>query len=114
MKGDAMYEMSREFVSTHVAGFEHWDGAEVAHKLKPGKKLRLKPESDNPYDPNAVMVFCGKTKIGYVPRAKNEALAQLLHFGHGKVFEARVQSVNWACHPEHQVRMTIRVRDARS
>ena len=109
-----MYEMSREFMSTHVAGFEHWYGTEVAHKLRPGKKLKLRPEPDNPYDPNAVAVLCGKTKIGYVPRAKNGMLAFFMHFGYGEIFEARVQSVDWTCHPERQVRMTIRVRDARA
>ena len=109
-----MYEMSREFMSTHVAGFEHWYGAEVAHKLRPGKKLKLRLEPDNPYDPNAVAVLCGKTKIGYVPRAENGMLASFMHFGYGEIFEARVQSVDWTCHPERQVRMTIRVRDARA
>ena len=108
-----MYEMSREFMSCHVAGFSHWYGLEVAHKLRPGKKLRLKPEPDNPYDPRAIAVWCGKTKIGFVPACKNATLSQLMYFGYGELFEARVQSVDWSLHPERQVRMTIFVKDGR-
>ena len=74
-----MYEPSREFLSFHVAGFSHWYGYEVMHKLHPGTKLRMVPEPDNPYDPNAVALYKGKTKIGFVPRCLNAELAQLLH-----------------------------------
>ena len=108
-----MYEMSRGFLSCHVAGFGHWYGLVVAEKLRPGKRLKLKSEPDNPYDPNAISVWCGKTKIGFVPRAKNAELAKMLYFGHGDAFEAYVQSVDWSLHPERQVRMAIFIKDKR-
>ena len=38
----------------------------------PGKRLKLRSEPDNPYDPNAVSVWCGGTKIGFVPRVRNQ------------------------------------------
>ena len=108
-----MYEMSREFMSCHVAGFGHWYGPQVADKLSPGKKLKLRSEPDNPYDPNAVSVWCGKVKIGFVPRARNQELAKMLFFGHGGAFEAYVESTDWAQPPERQVRMVAYVRDRR-
>lgn len=108
-----MYEMSREYLSCHVAGFSHWYGVQVMHKLRPGKKLKLQGEPDNPYDPNAIAVYCGKTKIGFVPMAMNAELSKLLYFGYGKLFEARVSSTDWTQHPEAQVRMTVFVKDGR-
>lgn len=108
-----MYEMSREFLSCHVAGFGHWYGPQVMEKLRPGKKLKLRSEPDNPYDPNAVSVWCGKTKIGFVPKSKNEDLSKMLFFGYGDAFEAYVQSTDWTQHPERQVRMVVFLRDRR-
>ncbi|MDO4539071.1 MAG: HIRAN domain-containing protein, partial [Coriobacteriales bacterium] len=80
-----------------------WYGLEVTDELKPGKRLKLVAEPDNPYDPKAVAVLCGKSKIGYVPAAYNAMLAQFLHFGYGDFFEARVQSV----------RMMVYLKDGR-
>ncbi len=108
-----MYEMSREFFSSSVAGFAHWYGTEVAEKLRPGKELRLAAEPENPHDPNAVAVYCGKTKIGFVPARHNATLAQLMYFGYASLFEARVQSVDWTAHPERQVRMVVFLKDGR-
>ncbi len=108
-----MYEPSREFLSFHVAGFSHWYGFEVMHKLHPGTKLRMVPEPDNPYDPQAVALYKGKAKIGYVPRDRNSALAQLLYFGNGEVFECRVTGVVSDAHPERMVFARVLVRDRR-
>ena len=108
-----MYEPSREFLSFHVAGFSHWYGPEVMGKLKPGTKLRMVPEPDNPYDPCAVALYKGKTKIGFVPRDRNATLAQLLHFGHGKSFTCRVTQVVPDVHPERMVYARVLVRDVR-
>ena len=108
-----MYEPSREFLNFHVAGFSHWYGYKVMHKLVPGAKLHFVPEPDNPYDPNAVALYKGKTKIGFVPRACNVERAQLLRFGHTDVFECCVTAVDPTAHPERQVRAKVLVKDAR-
>ena len=108
-----MYEPSREFLSFHVAGFSHWYGYEVMHKLQPGAKLHMVPEPDNPYDPCAVALYKGKTKIGFVPRACNSTLAQLLHFGHKKAFECRVTAVDPTARLERMVSARVLVKDAR-
>lgn len=108
-----MYEPSREFLSFHIAGFSHWYGFDVINKLNPGAKLRMVPEADNPYDPNAVALYKGKTKIGYVPRDRNATLAQLLFFGQGSAFECRVTHLVPDAHPERMVFARVLVKDAR-
>lgn len=109
-----MYERTRQYLSCHVAGFSHWYGVEVISQMKPGDKLKLVAEPDNPYDPNAVAVMYGQTKIGYVPSSLNDVISQLLFFGHGDVFEARVASISPEKHPEQQVQMAIFVTDNRA
>ena len=65
--GVAMYEPSRVLLSFHIAGFQYADGALVLGDLKAGDKLTLCAERDNPHDPEAVAIYYGKTKLGYVP-----------------------------------------------
>ena len=62
-----MYEPSRVLLSFHIAGFQYADGALVLGDLKVGDKLTLCAERDNPHDPEAVAIYCGNTKLGYVP-----------------------------------------------
>lgn len=109
-----MYERTREFMSFDIAGFSHWYGAECLGELKAGTRLKLTAEPDNPYDPNAVMLSYKGTKLGYVPRAINYELSQLMFFGHGDVFKAVVTQVDPEAHPEHQVRVMVLVKDKRT
>lgn len=108
-----MYKRSREYMSCNIAGQSHWDIAEVFGELKPGSKLKLKAESVNPYDPNAVAVYYKGVKIGFVPRAQNETISLLLAYGHKDVFKAYVLAVDPSRDLEHRVTMRINVRDAR-
>jgi hypothetical protein len=107
-----MYTPSRNLMNCPVAGFSHWDGFEVFKKLEPGIELDMKAEPDNPYDPSAVALYCGRTKIGYIPRGCNEAVSKLLFFGHAEVLEARVASVDPSANLEHRVQIVIRIKDA--
>ena len=108
-----MYEPSKHLATFHIAGFQHHDGALVLDKLKPGKKLKMVLESDNPYDPNAIALHYKDTKLGYVPRTENEKLALLLFYGHKDVFEVRVLQVRPEEEPWKQVRVGVYVTDAR-
>lgn len=47
-------------------------------RLKPTDLLTLKAEPQNEHDPNALAVYRNDIQIGYVPRAINQPLAQLL------------------------------------
>ena len=89
-----MYKPSRMMSTFYIAGFQHYDGALVLAKIKPGKKLKMVPEPDNPHDPDAIELRFKKAKLGYVPRAENGLLAAMAHYGHEGVFEARVLQVD--------------------
>ncbi|MCL1847724.1 MAG: HIRAN domain-containing protein [Coriobacteriia bacterium] len=94
-----------------IAGFTYWDGAFVLQKMQVGDKLDLQPEEDNPYDPKAVALCYQGIKVGYVPREKNAQISQLLFFGQNP-FEAVIAQIDPEAHPERQVRVIIRVKDA--
>ncbi|MFT4096798.1 MAG: HIRAN domain-containing protein [Rhodoblastus sp.] len=57
-------------------------------ELAVGERLRLVAEPENPYDRNAVAVWRGSVKLGYVPRAANAPLARLL--AEGATVEAEI------------------------
>lgn len=108
-----MYEPSRHVKSFYIAAFQHYDGALVLDKLKPGKKLKMVHDPENPYDPNAIELRYKGVKLGFVPRTENELLAIMSFYGHKGVFEARVQQVDPEAEPWLQVRVGIYVTDKR-
>lgn len=108
-----MYAPSRQLYSFHIRGFQFWDGAQVLDKLKAGSKIKMRPEPENPHDPNAIALYCGKTKLGFVPAELNEGLSMMFFYGHKKAFEARVLQVNADADPWKQVRVGIFATDAR-
>lgn len=108
-----MYTPSRIIDSFFIAGFQYHEGAQVLSKLKVGKKIKMIAEFDNPYDPNAVALYYKGSHLGYVPRVKNALVAQLLRFGHAKVFECHVVQVNKKKDPQSQVRVSLSVTDKR-
>ena len=109
-----MYEPSRLITSFYVAGFQYWDGATVLAELKPGERLTLAPEFDNPHDPNALAIYHGSVKLGFVPRTDNELPALLAFYGHADILELRVQQVDLSAAPCKQVRVGMYVTDARA
>lgn len=108
-----MYEPSRHLATFHLAGFQHWDGALVLDRLKPGIELGLAPEPDNPHDPDAVAVRLDGTKIGYLPADESPLVALMSRFGHADAFELRALQVDPEAAPWRQVRAGLFVRDAR-
>ena len=71
-----------------LAGFRHYDGGDVWRDLKPGDRLELVREPENPYDANAVRVEWRGVKLGYVPRRDNAAVARQMD--RGAALEARL------------------------
>lgn len=108
-----MYEPSRIMSVFTISGFQYYDGPFVLDKLKPGKKLKMVSEPDNPYDPNAIALRYKGARLGYVPRSENAQFALMLYFGHADAFEVRVQQVNPEENPYGQVRVGVYVKDKR-
>jgi hypothetical protein len=79
-------------VECHVAGTSHRDLDEVAPRLRAGQVLSLRRDPDNEHDPLAIRVFdADGAELGFVPRAKNEALARLMDAG--KSLFGKIESV---------------------
>jgi hypothetical protein len=64
-----------------VAGFQYHQGEAVWPQLQPGAPLRLHREPTNPHDPNAIAIYWGEHKLGYIPRRENKTLAGMLDQG---------------------------------
>ncbi len=61
-----------------IAGVQYYDGDNVWRRMKKGNTLQLVREPKNPYDYDAIEVYMGRYKLGYIPRTLNNAMAQLM------------------------------------
>ena len=82
----------------HVAGTAYYDAPAAAGRLRPGQRLVLRRQPENPYDALAIEVLGpAGYKLGYVPRRRNEMPARLMDAG--KHLSARMESIakrgNW-------------------
>lgn len=64
-----------------VAGFQYYEGERLWPRLNPGDPLTLVREPDNPYDERAVALYWKDDKLGYIPRADNAVIANLMDQG---------------------------------
>jgi len=99
----------RHFSHFDLAGFTYYDGIEVFRELAVGSRLSLKAEPENRFDPNAVALYYGEYKLGYVPRSENEAISKFLNLGYDRLFEVRVNRISPETHPEKQVGVIVRI-----
>ena len=108
-----MYDKGRCMTSCNIAGFTCYDGLDVLDKLQLGASVSLKAEPDNPYDPEAVVIFFEGTKIGYIPRSENQTIHWLLYFGHGDILEAKINKRKLDANPENQFGVIVKIKDNR-
>lgn len=110
-KDGTLMPFAREImlVECAIAGTSHRPVKDLEPSLIPETFLVLKREPGNPHDDLAIMIFTEAGEhLGYVPRAKNEALARLMDAG--KFLFARVEDKDW--HGEWlQVDVRIFLRD---
>ncbi len=95
-KGGALVPFAREIllVECQLAGTSYRGLKADNGGLAPGATLVLEREPGNAHDALAIMVFDESgTHLGYVPRAKNEALARLMDAG--KWLFAKLASKHW-------------------
>lgn len=76
-----------------VAGTSFRKLDEVEKELNTTVKLEAKREAKNKHDDWAICLWFGKTKIGYIPRDKNEVIARLMDAG--KQFFATIKAKEW-------------------
>lgn len=78
-----MIEPRRQVLRSRVAGFQHHRGAtEMLGRMRPGARLILARQPDNPHDPNAVRVLSPSSiMLGYVPRDQAAQVARVMDRG---------------------------------
>ncbi len=95
-KGGQLQPFVREImlVECAIAGTSFRQLKKVEPLLPIGSLLPLKREPANEHDPLAIMILNESgNHLGYVPRAKNEALARLMDAG--KLLFGRLESKEW-------------------
>jgi hypothetical protein len=61
--------LPEDLIVSHIAGAVHHPEALESDDAAPGRTLSLRPEPDNPHDPQAVAVLLASGElVGYVPR----------------------------------------------
>ena len=65
-----------------LAGFQYHEGPALWDQLRTGDRLELVREADNPHDGRAIAVYWQGHKLGYLPRAENDAVSSAMDQGH--------------------------------
>lgn len=91
--------------SSPLAGYRYYEGKRLWKLMQVGEPLTLVREPDNPYDRNAVRVEWQGHKLGYVPRADNEAVARFLD--RGVRLEARIIRLKKSRNPWERILFEI-------
>jgi hypothetical protein len=88
-----------------IAGFQFHSGDAIWSALGVGDELRLVRESSNAHDADAVAIYFNDDKLGYVPRAENSAISQMLD--RGEDLQARISRLLVDEDPWQRVRISI-------
>ena len=88
-----------------LAGFRYYEGKRLWSEMKVGDALQLAREPDNTHDPHAVRVEWQGHKLGYVPRADNEALARFMD--RGSKAEARITRLKKSRNPWRRMEFEV-------
>ena len=88
-----------------LAGFQYHRGEMLWPQLAPGQPLALVRETENPYDPRAVRVDWNGFKLGYIPRADNAAISQLLD--RGEALEASIHELKESFNPWERMKVEV-------
>ena len=76
-----------------VAGTSFRKLNEVEPNLSSTVKINIVREAANEFDPFAVALHFADTKLGYIPKEKNEVIARLMDAG--KSFYATMEAKSW-------------------
>ncbi len=91
--------------SSPLAGFQYYAGEALWERLQVGDRLALIREPDNPYDARAVRVEWQGIKLGYLPRAENDAVAAAMD--RGEQVKARIGQLVKHRNPWRRVRIEV-------
>ena len=107
-----MYDKDRTIFEFPIEEFNFNDGIDVIDELHVGTHVTLMSEPDNPYNPEAVAIYYGETKLGYVAPGDGY-LYQLLYFGYSSIVEAKISQRNTDNLNENYFRVVVYAKDNR-
>jgi len=81
-KGEPPRERPALLLATLIAGFQYYGGEKILPQLREGQPLRLIRERRNRHDERAIAIYRKEHKLGYIPRADNSVLANLMDEGY--------------------------------
>jgi len=102
-----MKETRRTLFICNIAGFSYYEGFSVMGKLKIGDRLTLSADLSNRFDPTAVEIRYGDSKLGYLPSDRNTTIFNILDMGWEDMFDVRVVKLAGDEHPERQVGISV-------
>ena len=91
--------------SSPLAGFRYYVGEALWGELHEGDALSLVREPDNTHDANAVRVEWQGQKLGYLPRAQNQAVAAAMDAG--ERVDARIAKLRQERNPWHRLLVDV-------
>ena len=94
--------------SSPLAGFRYHEAPAAFPAMRAGDELTLTREPDNPHDPSAVRVEWQGRLLGYVPRARNDAIAWAMD--RGEALTARVSRLQPHRNPRLRIEFEIYVQ----
>ena len=94
-----------EVLRCPLAGFQYHEGAALWAELKVGDSLELVREPDNPHDGRAIAVLWRGHRLGYLPRAVNDAAARALDLGHR--LDARIARLREDADPWRRMELEV-------
>ena len=93
--------------SSPLAGFQYYAGKILWDEMREGDRLALVRERDNPHDPFAVRIDWRGTKLGYLPRSDNRAVAA--EIDKGTPIGARIGRLSRDPNPWKRLRVDVYV-----
>jgi hypothetical protein len=101
----------KHLLNCEIAGFTYYDGPVVFSQLQTGTALRLAAEPENRHDPNAIALYFGEHKLGFIPRSENKTLSIFFEQGYDNIFEAFINRVSPDRQPENQIGIVVYLRE---
>ncbi|WP_267729330.1 HIRAN domain-containing protein [Niveibacterium sp. 24ML] len=88
-----------------LAGYTHYEAPSLWPRFRTGDRLDLSREPDNPHDARAIAVRWQQHRIGYLPRAENDAVSQAMD--EGSRVEARIGRLRDDPDPRHRIEIEV-------
>jgi hypothetical protein len=110
---DTKFEPSQNFKYFWIKDFQQYDSYKVYDELRLGAKLDLRREPSHPIYPEAVAIYFGETKLGYIPKEYCSEIYKLLHFGYDDFYDAFISSDCSKTSIDSFCWVTVRLKDKR-